>query len=191
MLHRLAALALVAALAATPAASSAPLRAPSAGHATVVLVARHAEKASAPAADPPLTEDGARRAEALARVARDAHVTGIITTQFARTKLTAAPTAAALGLTPMTVAAGALAAHARATADSIRQHFSGGTVLVVGHSNTIPAIISALGGRKLADLCDAEYDALFVVVLDDDAPARVIRSRYGAPSDVSSCATMR
>jgi hypothetical protein len=37
---------------------------------TVVLLVRHAEKAAQPGDDPPLTQDGRRRAEALARLSR-------------------------------------------------------------------------------------------------------------------------
>jgi hypothetical protein len=48
--------------------------------ATIVLLARHAEKASQPADDPPLTLDGRRRAEALAVAVKDAQPTAIITT---------------------------------------------------------------------------------------------------------------
>jgi broad specificity phosphatase PhoE len=90
-------------------------------------------------------------------------------------------------------AAGAADVHARAVADTIRNRFAGQTVLVVGHSNTIPAIVGALGAPRPPDLCDAQYDQLFVVVISDGGPARLIRSRYGAPSDDSSpaCAGMR
>ena len=51
---------------------------------TVVLLVRHAEKAAQPGDDPPLTQDGRRRAEALAGVVKDAHPTAIITTQLRR-----------------------------------------------------------------------------------------------------------
>lgn len=49
-------------------------------------------------------------------------------------------------------------------ADAVRRH-AGRTVLMVGHGNTIPAIITALGGPKLADLCDAQYSMLFTLVI--------------------------
>ena len=116
----------------------------------------------------------------------------IVTTQFARTRLTAMPAARGLGVDPLVIAAGGTSTqHGQAVADSIRRRFAGRTVLVVGHSNTVPAIIAALGAAKPADLCDAEYDALFVVVLADDGNARSVRSRYGTPSDLASCQVMR
>jgi broad specificity phosphatase PhoE len=158
---------------------------------TVVILVRHAEKAAQPAQDPPLTEAGAVRAQALLAVARDAGVSAIITTQFERTRTTAEPTATALHITPEVVQAGSAAQHAKAVADQVLEH-GGGTVLVVGHSNTIPAIVGALGAPRPRDLCDSEYDQLFVVVLGDTGPPRLIRSRYGAPNaDDPACAAMQ
>ena len=158
---------------------------------TVVLLVRHAEKAAEPAADPPLTDGGKARAEALVAITRAAGVNAIITTQYDRTKSTAAPTAAALNVTPEVVNAGPLAQHAKAVADQVKKH-AGGTVLVVGHSNTVGAIIGALGATQPRDLCDSEYDALFVVVLGDTGPPRVVRSKFGAPSaDDPSCQSMQ
>ncbi len=161
---------------------------------TVVLV-RHAEKAAAPGPDPELSEAGLERAAALAYALSDAGVSSIITTQFKRTRATAAHLAKKLGLTPITVGAGGgLAAHAQATASAVRARPAGEVVLVVGHSNTIPAIITALGGPEFAELCESEYDKLFVLQIDSTAPARLLRTRYGAPDDPNAppCAqTMR
>jgi broad specificity phosphatase PhoE len=159
---------------------------------TVVLLVRHAEKAAG-SGDVPLSADGQGRARALVDVGRGAGVTTIVTTQFQRTKQTAAPLAQALGIVPTVVGAGAdIAQHARAVADTIRRRFDGQTVLVVGHSNTIPAIVAALGGTRHRDLCDAEYDALFVVVIGTEGPVRTVRTRFGAPSPAAAdCVTMR
>lgn len=158
---------------------------------TVVLIVRHAEKAAEPAKDPPLTEAGTARARALLTVARDAGVTAIITTPYLRTRATAEPTASALGITPEVVDAGPLPQHAKAVADAARKH-AGGTVLIVGHSNTIPAIVAALGAPQPREMCDSEYDGLFVVILGDTGPPRLIRSRFGAPSpEDAACVGMR
>jgi len=170
---------------------AAPVRQPVSAPPTVVLLVRHAEKAAQPAQNPPLTEAGAARAQALVAVARDAGVTAIITTQYERTRKTAEPTALALRVTPEVVDAGPVAQHAKAVADQVLKH-AGGTVLVVGHSNTIPAIVGALGAPQPRDLCDSEYDQLFVVVIGDTGPPRLIRSRYGAPgANDPSCAGMQ
>ena len=118
-------------------------------------------------------------------------MSAILTTQFIRTKATAAPSATALGVTPEVIEATRdVAAHAKAFADAIRAKYAGRTVLVVGHSNTVNAIVGALGGPKLPDVCDAEYDNLFTVVVDAGG-SRFVRSRYGAPTPAgTSCPGM-
>ena len=148
---------------------------------TVVLLVRHAEKAAHPADDPPLTPDGRRRAEALAVVVKDAQPTAIITTQLRRTVETAQPSAATAGVTPEVVPVSLATTQRNAVdvATAVRKH-PGKTVLVVGHGNTIPEIIAALGGPKLPDICKSVYDKLFVLVLGREA--RLIQSRYGTPT---------
>jgi broad specificity phosphatase PhoE len=133
----------------------------------LVIVVRHAEKAAAPADDPALSAEGEARARALAAALADADVGAVVVTPRRRTAATAAPLAAARGLTPEVVPFGpagadGVAAHARAVAAAARRH-RGGAVLVVGHSNTVPAIVAALGGPRLPDLCDAAYASLFLV----------------------------
>src|SRR5213078_4827272 len=56
---------------------------------TTVILVRHAEKAAAPADDPPLTAAGEARAKDLLDAVRDARVTAIVTTQLVRAKSTA------------------------------------------------------------------------------------------------------
>jgi broad specificity phosphatase PhoE len=159
--------------------------------ATVVLV-RHGEKAPAPAGDPPLSAEGEARAEALARVLADAHVDAVITTELVRTRSTAAPLVRARGLTPIVVAAGRdVKAHAQATAAAVRARPAGEVVLVVGHSNTLPAIVAALGGPAMPELCDQEYATLMVLELRSDGPARLIRASFGAPDAPADVACHR
>lgn len=147
---------------------------------TLVILVRHAEKAAEPAADPPLTAAGAARAQALAAALANTRVEAVITTELARTRETARPLAEARNLTPEIVHSGARDAHANAVAAAVRAH-AGQTVLVVGHSNTIPAIVAALGGPKLPDICDAQYSNLFVLVVGEGRADLVVAS-YGAPS---------
>jgi len=159
---------------------------------TLVVVVRHAEKAG-PTGDVALSPAGEERARALVAVTRDAGVSAVITTQFQRTRQTGSPVAQALGITPVVVAATAdVREHARQIAALVREKYGGRSVLVVGHSNTVPAIIAALGGPAMRDLCDSEYDRLFILTLSDAAPPRLVQSRYGAPSPAdSACAALR
>ena len=166
-----------------------PLAAQQRGAATTVILVRHAEKAAAPADDPGLTDAGQARARALAEIARDAGVTAIITTQFARTRETARLAAEAVGVTAEVARAGG-AQHAQEVAGLIRAH-AGGVVLVVGHSNTVAAIIAALGAPQPPAICDGEYDNLYIMTMPASGPARVIRARYGEPSPITAgCGAM-
>ncbi len=53
---------------------------------------------------------------------------------------------------------------------------SSGSVLVVGHSNTVPDVISALGVTTPVTIDDAEFDNLFIVVTGTSP--RLVRLRY-------------
>src|SRR5581483_1336835 len=133
---------------------------------TVVLLVRHGEKAATGGNDPALSAAGEARAKALADALADANVDAIITTPLQRTRATAAPLAARRRITPIEIGlGGGTAAHAAAVADAIRQRFREQTVLVVGHANTLAPIIAALGGPKLADLCDDQYSTLYTLIL--------------------------
>ncbi len=166
-------------------------RSPDRSESTVVLLVRHAER-SPGTGDVPLSPAGRERADDLARIGQEAGVQAIVTTQFARTRNTAHPLASALAITPEVVATKSdLAAHIREVADAVKRH-SGQVVLVVGHSNTIPSIVAALGGTRYPDLCDSEYDALFTMIIDPDGKVSTVRSRYGAPSPAdAACEPMR
>ena len=158
---------------------------------TTVILVRHAEKAAEPAADPPLTAAGEARAKALVGVARDAGVTAVITTQFERTKATARPLASALSVTAEVVDARAKE-HAQDVARTILSKHAGEVVLVVGHSNTIPAIVAALGAKQPPAICDSEYDGLYVVTVPPSGQTRVIRAHYGDATPVTEgCGAMR
>lgn len=169
------------------------------GAGTLVVLVRHAEKAPVPGDDPPLSTAGTARAAALAESLRDAGVTAVLVTPRRRTAETAAPAAAVRGLTPTVIPFGqSTAEHARLVTDAVRRQPAGSVVLVVGHSNTIPAIVGALGGPRLPALCDASYATLFTVRLAaaaDGASAApvVLRTRYGAadPAGADSCPGMQ
>jgi phosphohistidine phosphatase SixA len=160
--------------AADPAAATSPAPA---SLTTTVIVVRHAEKVD-DSSDPPLSEAGQARATALAAALADAGVSAIYTTQFERTRATAAPLARALGLSPTVIQGGGpAAAHARAVASRVLSQSAGRTSLVVGHSNTVPDIVQALGAADVGTIADDEYHNLFIVQVGSDA-VRLIRGRY-------------
>ncbi len=149
---------------------------------TVVIVVRHAERAAEPAADPALTEAGTARANALVRVARDAGVTAVYTSNFRRTQDTGRPLADSLGLTVSVVPVDrARAAEYPADVAAAALKHRGETVLVVSHSNTVPPIVRALGGADVGAMTEAEYDHLYIVIIPPSGPVRTIRAMYGVP----------
>ena len=150
--------------------SSPPTSRPSAP--TTLLFVRHAEKAGdEPSA--PLTEEGTKRAETLRDMLLGAGVAAIYSTDFVRTRQTAAPLAEALGLEVMTYDAEKAEAEA---ARILRQH-PGGRVLVVGHRPNVPRMISALGGPELPRL--ERYDDMFVMTVFERGRTALTRLRYG------------
>jgi phosphohistidine phosphatase SixA len=165
------------------------LLAPIGVSAQTAIVVRHAEKASETERDPMLSTAGQARAAALDSALAGVKITAIVVTPFHRTRETAAVVARRHGLTPIEVAvSGGVPAHARAVAAEVARHQ--GTVLVVGHSNTVGAIVGALGGpADVGDLCDSEYQALFTVL----PGGGMVRSKFGAgnPSHLPACGTMR
>lgn len=156
---------------------------------TVVILVRHAERsdaagmAGADARDPGLSPAGRERARALVDVVRDAGLVAIYHTQYRRTRETAAPAGAALHIetTEIGPKQGESAAdHAAAVAAHILANHAGGTVLVVGHSNTVPLIAAALGVKDPPAIAEDVYDRVYTVVKRGSAPARLIITRYGS-----------
>ncbi len=141
---------------------------------TTLILVRHAEKSSERSEDPALSDAGQRRAQQLAEVLGDAGIRHIVTTQWRRTRDTAAPLAARLGLQAQVLVTRRGANHIAELAALLRG--LEGTVLVVGHSNTVPELIAALGGPKLPVMCETRYGHLLVLRPLD---ASLLRLRYG------------
>lgn len=163
--------------------ASAPASGPEAP--TVLYLVRHAEKAAEPARDPALTPAGVARAQALVEALADRPIRAVYSSQFVRTQATAAPLASRLGLdvTTLEITGPDAIATVRQQARQIATAHPGQEVLVMGHSNTIPPMISELMGEPMDDLEDHEYDSLFVVTIEPGSGAvRVERRRYGAPN---------
>ena len=138
--------------------------------APVVLVVRHGEKATGGGNDPELSPAGHERANALARILKDSQMTAIFVTEFKRTQETAAPTAKETHITPTIVPSTDIAGLA------LKLRAMNANALVVGHSNTIPDLMKALGIAIPINIPDADYTEIFVVSLSD--PPRLVRLHY-------------
>jgi broad specificity phosphatase PhoE len=154
---------------------------PAAAQQTIFLV-RHAERAAATpgqpapknmmADDPPLSAAGQARAAKLAALLASADVKHIFTTEYRRTRETAAPLAAKLKLQTVMAAA----KDPDPLIERVRQ--VKGNVLIVGHSNTLPDLLKKLGVKQPVTITDDEYDNLFIVVRPTTGAPTLIRLRY-------------
>lgn len=143
---------------------------------TTVILVRHAERP--PGTDPDLNAAGLARAESLATALTRTNVDAVLHTQFKRTQQTAAPLARAKSLTPIVVsAAGTEAQHAQAVLQALAP-FNGKTSVYVGHSNTVPAVIQALGIVPAPTIADTSYSHFFIVRKRGSA-VELVRVRYG------------
>lgn len=147
---------------------------------TTVIVIRHAEKdLSVSATDPPLTAAGQARAERLAQMFGDGknlgHLDAIYVSPALRNRLTAEPLAKRLGITATVVPADDPKGLAR---KALREH-SGGRVLIVGHSDTVPQIVAALSDNSaIPEIGDEEYGTMYIVTVPRIGDANLLRLHY-------------
>jgi broad specificity phosphatase PhoE len=143
---------------------------------TTLFLVRHAEKDGTVWEDPPLTPAGVARADELAYILKHVRLDAIYSTPFKRTKLTVLPTAKEKGLEVKLYKPGE-----ENFLKKVLQAFPGGTVLIVGHSNTIPRLANDLTGQSdFNDLDDATYDNLFIACVPTEGKAVILRMRFGA-----------
>src|SRR5205085_12256093 len=132
--------------------------------------------------DAGLSEIGKERAEKLARMLADAGVTAIYTTEVDRTKQTAAPLAKLSKLTPVIIPAKEISV----LLDKLRAASDDAVILVVGHSNTIPAIkeqlLSPSGGifrrGPATTMMDSDYDRMYIVSLNPNSKPKLLTLHY-------------
>lgn len=126
---------------------------------TTVVVVRHMEKALGD--DPALSEAGAVRARQLAETLAAASVDAVYASQYRRAADTGAPLAERLSLPVQRYDA----ADTGALVADIRARHQSDTILVVGHSNTVPDIVAALSGRNVGPLAEDRYGDVFIVTI--------------------------
>lgn len=138
-----------------------------------IIIVRHAERTGEP--DPPLNQDGQRRAARLAEILKDANLQHVYTSDTLRAQQTAAPSAASSGIKIVVIAQNKfeeLISAIRATAKPNE------TTLVVGHRATVPRIAAALGAKGIAPLGSSEHSRIVIVTLQPDATATALTLRY-------------
>ncbi|MHB8054012.1 MAG: phosphoglycerate mutase family protein [Candidatus Aminicenantales bacterium] len=138
-----------------------------------IILVRHAEKLEA-SGDSVLSEAGRARAWALAGMLAPAGVTTIYASEFRRTIETAEPLAAVLKITVQTFPAGDTAG----LVEQLHLRHADEIVLVVGHSNTLPDLMKALGHPVTETIEDDDFGSLFILVPRPGLLPVVTRLKY-------------
>ena len=124
--------------------------------ATIILV-RHAEKAG-PTGDVPLSESGVKRAALLAKMLAQSKVTAIYTSEYKRTKSTAAPLAQLLSIEPRTFSA----SDVDGLVSVLKAAPLNAVILVVTHSDRLPILAERLG-VTVKPVAETEYSRLLIL----------------------------
>ena len=143
----------------------------------IYYLVRHAEKTTEKP-DPALTEAGQARADALAERLKGVNITAVYSSDYTRTRDTAAPTAQSQNqdIEVQLYNPGAL----QELSDKLKQET--GHILVVGHSNTTGELSEFLGGPKGPPIVEAtEYDRLYILERTGETVTGRIE-RYGDAS---------
>ena len=152
-------------------------------------IVRHGEKAIVTKdslgftpANPPLSDPGKVRAFVLRDELMKKHISNIFSTNFYRTLSTA---------TPLSIALNNMAIQyyspSKDSLDAFIERLKAikkGSVLVVGHSNTVDDIVNKLTGEKNipGDLKDSEYDNMYIIT-NRKGKFEFSQKKYGYPSN--------
>lgn len=129
---------------------------------TTIFLIRHAEKDLSTSNNPDLTKEGEIRAQNWSDYFSTIKFDAIYTSNFTRTKKTAQPTASKNNLEPE------IYNPERISAQSFLEQNKGKTVLMVGHSNTIPFFINDIIGKKVYEEIDETvYNHLYKITISE------------------------
>lgn len=152
---------------------------------TGIYIVRHAERGKlVSGGDPELNDAGKIRAGDLLRYLKDKGIKKIYVSQYRRTQMTADSLRIQLGIDTVHYTADTLCDD---LVNSIMQHRDfGKTILIIGHSNTVPKIIRKLGvlDYPQENIPDNVFDDLFLVTYKNEK-AKLKKMKYGAKSGVS------
>lgn len=148
-----------------------------AGAQQAVILVRHAElqgAAMAPAKELQLSEAGEARARQLSSILKDAGVGAIYVTDFVRTSKTAELLSRELNRELTVVPKG----DPRELVERLRKNHGGQTVLMVGHTDTLPGLLKALGHPADIKIEPQDYSNMFVVIPKSEGAPTFLRLRY-------------
>jgi phosphohistidine phosphatase SixA len=140
---------------------------------TTIMLVRHAEKEVSADKDPELSSAGRQRASKLAEMLSKTHLDAIYSTHFKRTEQTVAPVAQQHQLSIINYQG------KPEEVDSMLSKHRGQTLLICGHSNTIPSFVNRLVGKEeYKTFDDADYGNFIVVTLSDANSSKATWLRY-------------
>ncbi|NJN41660.1 MAG: histidine phosphatase family protein [Flammeovirgaceae bacterium] len=110
-------------------------------------------------------------------VLNETKIDAVYSTAFKRTKNTAAPIAEVKALSVLTYEA-----FKESVIDSMLVKHRGETVVLVGHSNSIPWTANyLLGEKRFSDFVDSDYNNLLLISVLEKGTASVIWLNFGSP----------
>ncbi len=144
----------------------------------IIVLVRHAEKSVSASKDPSLSQKGELRAKSLLSTLKNTPFSGLIATPYKRTQETLHPMSEQrrLPLIIVDISSG-VTAHIDATVKAIQSRT--GNVLVAGHSNTIPLIISALGGPEVNPIGEDEYSNMYILSFSATNKVELTHTSFG------------
>ena len=145
---------------------------------TTIYLVRHAEKAKNKSRDPQLTPAGKARAQTLKKLLKKEKIAAVYSTNTIRTMETGRPVAQANGVKVQSYNH----RDQEFLAEVLQKH-PGKTVLVVGHSNTVPALLNRLLREdRYKNMDEAVYDNLVKITQRKDGKLDVAHIKFGQVS---------
>ncbi|KLT64577.1 phosphoglycerate mutase family protein [Pedobacter sp. BMA] len=141
---------------------------------TEIWIVRHAEKDKSDQKnnDPNLSEEGKIRAGDLANYLSKVNFDVAYSTPYKRTRQT---------LDSIIIQKVLTYKQPKSLTDSVKKNYTGKTIMVAGHSNTVLEIIEAFGGiRPKEMLTEDDYDYIFHLTIKDDK-VKVKMDHFGRP----------
>ena len=123
----------------------------------------------------------------LGRMLRSARVAVVFSSQFTRSVATAESVSVATGAPVEIVHSDSSMALAR----TIRERFHGRTVVIVGHSDSLPHVVAELGWEESEAWEPWSYDDLCLVEVRTGEPPALVHMHYGGPADTTGMSGAR
>lgn len=141
---------------------------------TTVLLVRHAEKLADQGDDPALDPAGLARANRLAAMLAETQVDGLFASEFKRTQMTLQPLSERTGIEIVVVPA----ADPQRLVDRVNSDYRGGTVVIAGHSNTLPELIAHFSGMETEAIDESDYRGIYVLSLPRYGENTLLKLQY-------------